>query len=105
MNIVTLTLIGKGNVLSMQENQDFLCVGLLRTFLDVPMLDVRESIKNCDEFLMRNEDGLPLRVVGGDDDIIGTLKIDPFLNILDVNGDFRCWGGEMSFHLHMVGLD
>ena len=46
----------------------------------------------CDEFLMSNEDGLPLRVVGGDEDIPGTLKIDPFLNILDINGEFRCWG-------------
>ena len=30
---------------------------------------------SCDEFLMKNEDGLPLRVVGGDEDILGTLKI------------------------------
>ena len=44
----------------------------------------------CNEFPMRNEDGLPLRVAGGDEDIPGTLKIDPFLKILDVNGEFRC---------------
>ena len=30
----------------------------------------------CDEFLMSNEDGLPLRVARDDDDIPGTLKID-----------------------------
>ena len=35
---------------------------------------------------MRNEDGLSLRVVGDDEDILGTLKIDSFLNILDVVG-------------------
>ena len=49
----------------------------MRTFLDVPMLDVRESLKNFDEFLVSNEDGLPLRVSGSDEDIPGTLKIDP----------------------------
>ena len=61
-----------------------------------------------DEFPMRNEYGLPLRVVGGDEDILGTLKIDDFLKILYVNREFRCWGGGwwgMSFHLHMVGPD
>ena len=47
-------------------------------------------VTNCDEFLVRIEDGLPLRVEGGNEDIPGTLKIDPFLNILDVNGEFRC---------------
>ena len=31
---------------------------------------------SCDEFLVRNEDGLPLRVARGDEDILGTLKID-----------------------------
>ena len=46
----------------------------------------------CDEFLVRNEDGLPLIVAGGNEDILGNLKIDPFLNILDVNMEFRCWG-------------
>ncbi|RUS65369.1 hypothetical protein CUZ56_03052 [Saezia sanguinis] len=30
----------------------------------------------CDELLMSNEDGLLLRVARGDEDIIGTLKID-----------------------------
>lgn len=35
---------------------------------------------------MRNDDGLFLRVVGGNEDIPSTLKIDPFLNILDVSG-------------------
>ena len=30
----------------------------------------------CDELLVRNEDGPPLRVAGGDEDILGTLKID-----------------------------
>ena len=64
----------------------------------------------CDEFLVSNEDGLPLRVARGNEDIIDTVKIDPFLNILDVNGEFRyCraggWFGQMSFHLYMVGPD
>ena len=46
----------------------------------------------CDEFIVRNEDGLPMRVVGGNEDIPSTLKIDPFLNILDVNGNLDFWG-------------
>ena len=60
------------------------------------------TLKNCDQFLMSNEDGLPLRVA----QLLGTLKIDPFLKFLDVNREFRCWGrgwGQMSFHLHVVG--
>ena len=68
----------------------------MRTFLDVPVLDVRETLKNCVEFLVGNEDGLPLRVVGGDEDIPGTLKIDPFLKILYVNGEFRCCKGGVG---------
>ena len=67
----------------------------MRAFLDVPVLDVRESINNCDELLVRNEDGLPLRVARGDEDIQGTLKINQFLNILDDNREFRClWVGR-----------
>ena len=30
----------------------------------------------CDELLVSNENGLPLRVVGGDEEIPGTLNID-----------------------------
>ena len=30
----------------------------------------------CDELLMRNEDGILMKVEGGDADILGTLKID-----------------------------
>ena len=49
----------------------------------------------CDEFPMRNEDGLPLRVARGNEDILGTLRIDPFLKTLDFNMEFRCLvGGE-----------
>ena len=67
---------------------------VMRIFLNVPMLDVWESVKYCDDFLMRKEDGLPLRVAGGNEDILGTLKIDPLLKILDVNREFRfLWGG------------
>ena len=33
---------------------------------------------SCDEFLVRNEDGLPLKVAGGDEKILGTLKSYPF---------------------------
>lgn len=48
----------------------------MRTFLDVPMLDVRASLKNYGELLMSNEDGLLLRIAGGNEDILGTLNID-----------------------------
>ena len=57
-----------------------------------------ETLKNCDELIVRNEDGFSLRVA----QLPGILKIDPFLNILDVYGEFRWWG-QMNFHLHMVG--
>ena len=43
-----------------------------------------------DELLVSNEDGLPLRVVGGDEDILSTLKIGSFLKLLDVNMESRC---------------
>lgn len=58
----------------------------------------------CDELLMINEDELDLRVVGGNEDIPSTLKIDLFLKIVDVKEKFIFWvgGGGMSFHLHMV---
>ena len=45
---------------------------------------------SCDEFLVRNEDGLPFRVVGGNEEILGSSKIDHFLKILDANKEFRC---------------
>ena len=77
---------------------------IMRTFLDVPVLDVQESVEYCDELLVSNEDGLLLRVAGGDKDIPSTLKIDHFLKISDVNGKFICWGG-MSFQLYVVGHD
>ena len=60
---------------------------------------------SCNEFLMSNEDRLPLRVARGDEEIPGTLKIDHFLNIFYVNMQFRCGVGQMSFRLHVVGLD
>ena len=56
------------------------------------------TLKYCDEFLMRNDDGLPMRVA----QLLGTLKIDPLLNIFNVNGEFR-GGGGMRFHLLVVG--
>ena len=56
----------------------------MRTFLDVPVLDVGESLKNCNEFIVSNEDGLPLRVAGSNENIPSALKIDHFLN------NFRC---------------
>ena len=66
------------------------------------------TLNICDELLMRNEDGLFVIVARGDEDILGTLNIEPFLKILDVNEEFICWGEEgsqMGFHLHVVGPD